>query len=121
MPETDLPVSEYAFPGPLRDQLVGAILSGEKTSTTSLVVGYEREGEPLPAVGDRAIVIDNGCRDVTHGGACCRCRRIFDKTSDGRNRLRQVEQVTRTQPGWVIESRSSFSSSCSSVSSPRST
>ncbi|WP_206476774.1 ASCH domain-containing protein [Microbacterium sp. KRD172] len=64
MPETDLPVSEYAFPGPLRDQLVGAILSGEKTSTTSLVVGYEREGEPLPAVGDRAIVIDSAGESV---------------------------------------------------------
>ena len=60
MPESsELPVSEYAFPGPLRDQLVAAILSGEKTSTTSLVVQYELEGEPLPAVGDRAVVIDS--------------------------------------------------------------
>src|SRR5690606_579834 len=65
MPEaTDLPVSEYAFPGPLRDQLVGAILSGEKTSTTSLVAGYELEGEPLPAVGDRGIVIDSAGEPV---------------------------------------------------------
>lgn len=60
----DLPVSEYAFPGPLRDQLVGAILSGEKTSTTSLVAGYELDGEPLPAVGDRAIVIDSAGEPV---------------------------------------------------------
>ena len=60
MPEAfDLPISEYAFPGPLRDQLVTAILSGEKTATTSLVVGYEREREPLPQVGDRAVVIDS--------------------------------------------------------------
>lgn len=59
MPEaSDLPVSEYAFPGPLRDQLVAAIVRGEKTSTTSLVVQYE--AEPLPAVGDRAVVIDSG-------------------------------------------------------------
>ncbi|MGO2519684.1 MAG: ASCH domain-containing protein [Microbacterium sp.] len=65
MPEaTDLPVSEYAFPGSLRDQLVGAILSGEKTSTTSLVAGYELEGEPLPAVGDRGIVIDSAGEPV---------------------------------------------------------
>ena len=56
---TDLPVSEYAFPGPLRDQLVAAILSGEKTSTTSLVAQYELDGEPLPAVGDRAVVVDS--------------------------------------------------------------
>lgn len=60
MPEaSEQPVSEYGFPGPLRDQLVGAILSGEKTSTTSLVSGYEADGEPLPEVGDRAVVIDS--------------------------------------------------------------
>jgi len=65
MPENnDLPVSEYAFPGPLRDQLVAAILSGEKTSTTSLVAGYELDGEPLPAVGDRALVIDSAGEPV---------------------------------------------------------
>lgn|SRR5690606_24700681 len=65
MPEaSDLPVSEYAFPGPLRDQLVAAILSGEKTSTTSLVADYEREGEALPQVGDRAVVIDSAGEPV---------------------------------------------------------
>lgn len=64
LPVPDLPVSEYAFPGPLRDQLVGAILSGEKTSTTSLVAGYELDAEPLPAVGDRAVVIDSAGRPV---------------------------------------------------------
>ena len=55
----DLPVSEYGFPGPLRDRLVAAILAGRKTATTSLHVEYGREGEPLPAVGDRAVVIDS--------------------------------------------------------------
>lgn len=60
----DLPTSEYAFPGPLRDQLVAAILQGEKTSTTSLVAGYELDGEPLPAAGDRAIVIDSAGEPV---------------------------------------------------------
>lgn len=65
MPEaSDLPVSEYAFPGPQRDQLVAAILSGEKTSTTSLVAQYEVDGEPLPAVGDRAVVIDSADEPV---------------------------------------------------------
>jgi hypothetical protein len=33
----DLPLVESAFPGPLRDQLVAAILAGEKTTTTGLV------------------------------------------------------------------------------------
>ena len=48
MPIEDLPVAEFAFPGPLRDQLVAAILDGSKTTTTGLLVEYEREAEPLP-------------------------------------------------------------------------
>lgn len=39
-------------------------MSGEKTSTTSLVVGYEHDGEPLPAVGGRAVVIDSAGEPV---------------------------------------------------------
>ncbi|MER5887644.1 ASCH domain-containing protein [Streptomyces sp. NPDC001941] len=54
-----LPTSLFAFPGPLRDQLVAAILDGSKTSTTGLVADYEHEGEPLPAVGERAVVVDS--------------------------------------------------------------
>jgi uncharacterized protein YhfF len=57
-----LPVEEYGFPGPLRDALVGAILDGRKTSTTSLVAQYELDDEPLPVVGERGVVIDSsGC------------------------------------------------------------
>ena len=44
----DLPRAEFAFPGPLRDRLVPAILSGAKTTTSGLVLAYERENEPLP-------------------------------------------------------------------------
>ncbi|MFC9324576.1 ASCH domain-containing protein [Kitasatospora sp. NPDC057015] len=60
----DLPVAEFAFPGPLRDQLVAAILSGVKTSTSGLVAEYEREGKPLPEAGERAAVIDSAGRRV---------------------------------------------------------
>ena len=42
----DLPIAEFAFPGPLRDQLVAAILDGTKTTTTGLVADYEHEGSP---------------------------------------------------------------------------
>ncbi len=49
----DLPIVEFAFPGPLRDQLVAAILAGAKTTTTGLAADYEREGEPLPEPGLR--------------------------------------------------------------------
>lgn len=59
MSREDLPVAEFAFPGPLRDQLVAAILGGEKTTTTGLLVGYERDGEPLPHPGLRQAVVDS--------------------------------------------------------------
>ena len=55
----DLPVAEFAFPGPLRDQLVAAILDGTKTTTTGLVAGYEHEGSPLPQPGQRQAVVDS--------------------------------------------------------------
>lgn len=55
----DLPAAEFAFPGPLRDLLVAAILSGEKTSTSALLIGYERDDEPLPQVGQLSAVLDS--------------------------------------------------------------
>src|ERR1700758_5428001 len=60
----DLPVAEFAFPGPLRDQLVAAILSGAKTSTSALLLGYERETEPLPKVGQLSAVVGSEGRRV---------------------------------------------------------
>ncbi|MDW4909005.1 ASCH domain-containing protein [Streptomyces sp. ADMS] len=60
----NLPKAEFAFPGPLRDQLVAAVLGGSKTSTTGLVIDYEHEGEPLPEVGSRSVVVDSGERPV---------------------------------------------------------
>lgn len=55
----DLPAAEFAFPGPLRDQLVAAILSGAKTTTTGLVADYEHEQEPLPRPGQRQAMVDS--------------------------------------------------------------
>jgi len=59
-----LPVAEFAFPGELRDRLVTAIVSGEKTSTCTLLVDYERDGDPLPEVGERYVVVDSSDRPV---------------------------------------------------------
>ena len=60
----ELPVAEFAFPGPLRDQLVAAVVAGEKTTTTGLVVDYERAGDPLPRPGLRQAVVDSAGRPV---------------------------------------------------------
>jgi uncharacterized protein YhfF len=60
----DLQAAEFAFPGPLRDQLVAAILSGAKTSTSGLMLAYERENEPLPESGQRLAVLDSAGRRV---------------------------------------------------------
>ncbi len=64
MPWEDLPIAEFAFPGPLRDQLVAAILDGTKTTTTGLLADYEHENEPLPRPGLRQAVIDSDGRPV---------------------------------------------------------
>jgi uncharacterized protein YhfF len=53
---------EFAFPGPLRDALVAAVLRGDKTSTSALAVHYE--GEELPEVGERMRVVDSAECDV---------------------------------------------------------
>ncbi|MCZ4562012.1 ASCH domain-containing protein [Rhodococcus sp. IEGM 1401] len=54
---TDLPIVEFAYPGPLRDRHVAAVLSGEKTSTASLLIQYTEE--ELPRVGERGAVVDS--------------------------------------------------------------
>jgi uncharacterized protein YhfF len=59
-----LPKAEFAFPGPLRDQLVNAILEGRKVATTGLLLGYEIDGMALPTVGDRSVVVDSDDRPV---------------------------------------------------------
>jgi uncharacterized protein YhfF len=61
---TSLPTTGFAFPGPLRDQLNDAILAGAKTSTTGLVVDYQVEAEPFPAVGTRQVVLDSAGRPL---------------------------------------------------------
>ncbi|MCZ7437782.1 ASCH domain-containing protein [Micromonospora sp. WMMC241] len=64
MTAAELPHYEFAFPGPLRDQLVAAVLDGTKTSTTGLLQDLEIEGEAMPEVGTRFAVIDSACRPV---------------------------------------------------------
>lgn len=53
-----------AFPGPLRDQLVAAVLEGRKVSTTGLLVEYQVEKEEPPPVGERSALIDSDGREI---------------------------------------------------------
>jgi uncharacterized protein YhfF len=43
---------------------VAAVLAGRKTATSSLLAEWEYEREPLPAVGERQIVVDSDRRPV---------------------------------------------------------
>ncbi len=53
------PTLEVAFPGPLRDRLVQAYLDGHKQAGSGLLVQHEHDGDPVPEVGDRWILIDS--------------------------------------------------------------
>jgi uncharacterized protein YhfF len=58
-PSGKLRIAEFGFAGELRDKLVAAILSGQKTATTGLAVEWELDGEPLPRRGEWFSVIDS--------------------------------------------------------------
>ena len=55
----ELRISEFGFPGKLRDRLVAAILSGEKTATTGLLIEWELDSEQVPRAGERMLVVDS--------------------------------------------------------------
>lgn len=54
----------FAEPGPLRDELTAAALAGLKTTTASLLVEYEIDGEAVPVAGQIDVLVDSGERDV---------------------------------------------------------
>lgn len=58
-PISALPRGEFAFPGPLRDALVAAILNGTKTKTTSLLAEYPHGYKPQEDVGNLEAVLDS--------------------------------------------------------------
>ena len=64
MSSADLPLAYFAFPGPLRDQLVCAILAGSKTSTSTLALEFELENLPFPRVGNQSVVVDSDNKPV---------------------------------------------------------
>ena len=54
-----MPRGEFAFPGPLRDALVNAILDGTKTATASLLAEYPNDYQPHEEVGALEAVLDS--------------------------------------------------------------
>ena len=67
MPERrteELRVIEFGFPGALRDRLVAAVLAGEKTATTGLLLEWELDREPVPRAGERMRVVDSSGMSV---------------------------------------------------------
>ncbi|MEO8437852.1 MAG: ASCH domain-containing protein [Chloroflexota bacterium] len=59
-----LPVCEFAFPGPLRDELIALVLAGTKVATAGLAAEYAADGDAIPGAGDRGVVIDSDGRPV---------------------------------------------------------
>jgi uncharacterized protein YhfF len=85
---------EFGFPGPLRDALVSAVLSGKKVSTSSLQREYELEGSPLPAPGRRSVVVDSRNRPVA----------VIEVTSVKVLRIGDVEESHALDEGEGYES-----------------
>jgi uncharacterized protein YhfF len=63
-PSETLPHAEFGFPGPMREQLVGAILRGEKTASAGLLEEFRREGLPIGAAGTLELVVDSNGKGV---------------------------------------------------------
>ena len=59
-----LPAWGFAFPGPLRDELTALALAGTKTTTAGLHVELEIDGEALPVVGAREVLLNSSERPV---------------------------------------------------------
>jgi uncharacterized protein YhfF len=54
----------FADPGPVREELTALALAGTKTTTASLFVDFEMEGEPFPVAGTRDLLVDSDDRPV---------------------------------------------------------
>ncbi len=52
------PIEQFGDSPDMADRLLSLVLDGPKRATASAVVEYEHEGEPVPELGDRWIVVD---------------------------------------------------------------
>jgi uncharacterized protein YhfF len=84
----------FAFPGAERDRLVGAVLRGEKTATSSLLAEWLLDDQELPAVGDRREVLDSDDRPVA----------VIETTAVDVIRLADADMALAHQEGEGFES-----------------
>ena len=69
----------FGDPGPLRDELTALAMAGTKTTTASLLVDFEMEGEALPVPGQRDLLIDSDERPIAIvENVSCRVVRLGD-------------------------------------------
>ncbi|MCI1219402.1 MAG: ASCH domain-containing protein [Bifidobacterium sp.] len=59
-----LPRDEFAYPGPLRDKLIAAILDGSKTTSTGLLAEYLKDGDEISPVGELSVPVDSQGKPV---------------------------------------------------------
>ncbi|WJZ02588.1 ASCH domain-containing protein [Corynebacterium freiburgense] len=57
--ETHANIGYFGFPGELRERLISAIVSGEKTATASLEDEFNNANTELPQPGDIEVVVDS--------------------------------------------------------------
>jgi uncharacterized protein YhfF len=84
----------FAFPGPERDRLVDAVLTGEKTATSSLLAEWLLDDQELPGVGDRREVLDSDDHPVA----------VIELTAVAVIRLGDVDLATAHAEGEGFES-----------------
>jgi uncharacterized protein YhfF len=99
-----LPRWGFADPGRLRDELTAAALAGLKTTTASLLVEFEIDGDAVPVVGQIDVLVDSDGRDVaiveTLG---CRIARLADV--DDRHAIDEGEGYANTAEFRVAHER----------------
>lgn len=54
----------FADPGPLREELTALALAGTKTTTASLFLEFEIDGESIPEPGQSDVLVDSSDRPV---------------------------------------------------------
>jgi uncharacterized protein YhfF len=91
----------FADPGPLRDELTALALAGTKTTTASLYLEFEIDGDTLPVAGQRDLLVDSADRPVA----------IVETVSSRVVRLADVDDQHAIDEGEGYEDAAAFRAS----------